>query len=82
MFADGFLVHRPHTESRARKKFLKQKFSRKDFIKLKGTIYEHIETLWARTLVELEHGTYRPLLEPQLLRCLGQLDWWSGAVVQ
>jgi hypothetical protein len=26
----GFLVHRPHAESRPRKEFLKAKFSRKD----------------------------------------------------
>ncbi|KAG2422729.1 hypothetical protein HXX76_015816 [Chlamydomonas incerta] len=74
---DGYLVHRKHAESRVRKEFLKAKFSKKDMDALRGTVYEHVESLWKATGQELAAGTYMARLERRFTACMGQLPWWK-----
>lgn len=47
------------------------------FLRLKGSVFEHVETLWNETIVEFAAGTYKPSVEPALLRCVRSLDWWQ-----
>ncbi|EFJ49324.1 hypothetical protein VOLCADRAFT_80793 [Volvox carteri f. nagariensis] len=75
----GFLVHRPHTESRARKDFLRAKFSRKDMQALRGTVYEHVESLWEETKAEFADGKYVARVERDFQVCLGSLPWWQSS---
>ncbi|GFR50315.1 hypothetical protein Agub_g12509 [Astrephomene gubernaculifera] len=72
----GFLVHRPHSESRARRDFLRAKFSRKDMEDLRGSLYEHVEALWAGTTAELAAGSYMARVERPFQACLEALPWW------
>ncbi|KAG2493832.1 hypothetical protein HYH03_008050 [Edaphochlamys debaryana] len=69
----GFVVHRPHTESKARREFLRQKFSKKAMDELKGTVYEHVESLWKGTTQEMEAGTYKARVERRFMSCLDAL---------
>ena len=77
----GFLIHRPHPESRARKQFLKVKFSRKNLSDVKGSMYEHVEALWAATQGEMQVGVYKARTDAVLTQCLARLPWWKGVSV-
>ncbi|GLI66615.1 hypothetical protein VaNZ11_010539 [Volvox africanus] len=73
----GFLVHRPHTESRVRKDFLRAKFSRKDMQSLRHTVYGHVESLWEGTRSEMERGSYVTRVERNFQACMESLPWWQ-----
>ncbi|KAJ9514700.1 hypothetical protein QJQ45_028412 [Haematococcus lacustris] len=56
----GFLVHRPHTESQARKIFLRVKFkSRRNAALLEGSLFQHVEQMWLRHEQEIQQGTFQ-----------------------
>mmetsp|Transcript_521 Transcript_521/g.1388 ORF Transcript_521/g.1388 Transcript_521/m.1388 type:complete len:455 (-) Transcript_521:411-1775(-) len=74
----GFLVHRPHPESAARKTFLRVKFkSRKDASLLSGSLYEHVEALWAQHLPDIRAGSFEPMVDAGLSKCVRELAWWG-----
>eukprot|EP00798_Chlamydomonas_sp_ICE-L_P015620 gene15620-21724_t len=75
----GFLVHRPHTESKGRKEFLKVKFgSRKKPTMLEGSLYKHIEDIWNSSRRDMKLGSYEAVVDPTMLSCMKQLPWWNG----
>lgn len=55
----GFIVHRPHTASNARKSFLRIKFkSRQNAALLSDSLFQHVEQLWEKHSAELLAGTF------------------------
>ncbi len=43
---------------------------------LHGTVYEHVESLWANTSAELAAGSYVARVERSFTACLESLPWW------
>ncbi|KAJ9514859.1 hypothetical protein QJQ45_028596 [Haematococcus lacustris] len=75
----GFLVHRPHTESQARKIFLRVKFkSRRNAALLEGSLFQHVEQMWLRHEQEIQQGTFQVVVDNDLVACLRQLPWWRN----
>ncbi|KXZ48442.1 hypothetical protein GPECTOR_28g852 [Gonium pectorale] len=77
----GFLVHRKHTDSKARRDFLKAKFSKKDMQDLQRTVYGHVEALWNTTRHQLQSRSYLARVEPHFQACMASLPWWQRAGV-
>lgn len=74
----GFLVHRPHPESLARKSFLRVKFkSKNNPALLKDSLYQHIEDLWAQHNASLVSGMYKVMVDDALTECVKSLPWWK-----
>ncbi len=42
-----------------------------------GTLYEHIESLWAQSKKEMAEKRYEAWLEPAFKECLKVLPWWK-----
>lgn len=78
VFPSGFIVHRPHAQSAARKSFLRSKMSGASLEQQRGTIYERVESLWNESLVAAKLGRYEALVDEAVTRCLATLPWWTS----
>ncbi|GIL88645.1 hypothetical protein Vretifemale_16560, partial [Volvox reticuliferus] len=78
----GFLVHRPHDSTLMRNEYVRVKTATIDRSHLRGTIYEHVESLWTDMQAELMNGTYVAPIEPGVQSCLESLPWWQSGLQQ
>lgn len=73
---DGFLIHRPHKQSEARKVVAYQAFlhnqKRED---VRGTLYEKVKVLYNQSSAAMDAQTYHVHVDPQVLHCSGALPW-------
>ncbi|GLC50652.1 hypothetical protein PLESTB_000403600 [Pleodorina starrii] len=72
----GFLVHRPHNSTHMRDEFLRAKLTAKGLMELRGTLYEHVESLWVAAQARMAAGSYAVRLEAGVRGCLEALPWW------
>ncbi len=76
VYPSAFIVHRPHTQSQARKSFLQSKMSGLPFDQLRGSVYERVESLWNKTLSAMAAGSYSVPVDEPVANCTRVLEWW------